>query len=142
MIGLLIVAHESVGHAYLQLATHFFGDMPKNIRVLNVNCEDKLEVLVERISALLLELNTGNGVLILTDIFGATPSNAVRQLLENCQTVMLTGLNAPMMVKAMQYADKREDLSCFAEEVKQAALDGIMMLNGTDEWSNDAETRN
>ena len=73
MIGLLIVTHETLGHAFSSLVSHFFGPCPDNVRLLNVAKDDTPEHILTRASALIHEVNQGQGVLILTDIFGATP---------------------------------------------------------------------
>ena len=69
-----------------------------------------------------------DGILLLADVFGATPCNIGRRLLPHHHMVMLTGLNAPMMVKAVQEAEKADDLLALAESVRQSALAGIMLV--------------
>ena len=129
MIGLLIVTHETLGHAFSSLVSHFFGPCPDNVRLLNVAKDDTPELILTRASALIHEVNQGQGVLILTDIFGATPCNISRKLIQSDDVMMLTGLNAPMMVKAIQYSALRNDLNALTQEVKEAALHGIMALS-------------
>ena len=90
--------------------------------------DDTPELILTRASALIHEVNQGQGVLILTDIFGATPCNISRKLIQSDDVMMLTGLNAPMMVKAIQYSALRNDLHSLTQEVKEAALHGIMAL--------------
>ena len=128
MIGLLIVTHETLGHAFSALVSHFFGPCPDNVRMLNVAKDDTPETILNKASQLIHEVNQGLGVLILTDIFGATPCNIARKLILSPDVMMLTGLNAPMMVKAIQYSALRQDLQSLTQEVKEAALIGIMAL--------------
>lgn len=128
VIGLLIVTHETLGHAYGSLVSHFFGPRPENVRLLNVAKDDTPEAILAQASDLIDEVNQGQGVLILTDIFGATPCNIARKLIQSDDVVMLTGLNAPMMVKAIQYSALRQDVHALSQEVKDAALSGIMAL--------------
>lgn len=129
MIGLLVIAHETLGQAYTRLAEHFFNEMPGNIRILGVRQDDDPAHTIEQARVLAAELAHLDGVLILGDIFGATPCNSAQKLVQNDQTVMLTGLNAPMMVKAVQYAGQRTDVAAFAAEVQQAAVKGIMLID-------------
>lgn len=129
MIGLLIIAHETLGEAYTRLAEHFFNTVPDNIRILGVNQNDDPECGIERARSLVAELAHLDGVLILGDIFGATPCNTAQKLVQNDKTAMLTGLNAPMMVKAVQYAAQRTDIRAFAAEVQQAAVNGILLID-------------
>lgn len=132
MIALLIMTHETLGQAYTQLAAHFFGEIPPNVRIVGANGADTPQVLVERAQALLMQMNNEDGTLVLTDIFGATPCNTAQKLIDNDKMLMVTGLNAPMMVKAIQYASKGLDVHTLANEVKQAAINGIMIIDYDD----------
>lgn len=133
MIGLMIVTHETVGLANLQLIQHIFGSIPEKIAVVGVRSDDSVEQIHAEVVKNLSSLNYGNGVLILTDIFGATPCNLVRQLLKQDNIILLTGLNAPMLIKALQNFAKFDDVREFAEVVKQAAIAGIMTISNQDE---------
>lgn len=133
MIGLMIVTHETVGQANLQLIQHIFGSIPEKIAVVGVRSDDLVEQIHAEVVKNLSSLNYGNGVLILTDIFGATPCNLVRQLLKQDNIILLTGLNAPMLIKALQNFAKFDDVREFAEVVKQAAIAGIMTISNQDE---------
>ncbi|WP_066570423.1 PTS sugar transporter subunit IIA [Snodgrassella sp. CFCC 13594] len=132
MIGLMIVTHETLGQAYTQLAEHIFGAMPENVAILSVRQDDQPEAVRAKALVLLAQLDEGHGVLVLTDIFGATPCNVARNLIHNDKMVMITGLNAPMMVKAMQYAKESNDLLTLAAEVKRAAISGILTITYDD----------
>lgn len=134
MIGLLIITHEAIGEAYRSLAQHFFlGETPKNIRILGVAPHEDHDHIIERACAMVDELDCNGGVLIMTDIFGATPCNAARQLVESGKTAMLTGLNAPMMIKAANHAQEAGDLAAFTQAVKQAAINGIIDITAPPE---------
>lgn len=134
MIGLLIITHEAIGEAYRSLAQHFFlGDTPQNIRILGVDTHEGHDSIIARARAMAAELDCDAGVLIMTDIFGATPCNAARQLVESGKTAMLTGLNAPMMVKAANHAPAAADLAAFTALVKEAAVNGIIDITSPPE---------
>lgn len=129
MIGLLIITHESLGKAYSDLAKHFFPQYDfSHIRLLHVETHDDHESILARAQAILPELNQGYGVLILTDIFGATPCNAALKILAAPNHALLTGLNAPMLIKAVNYSNQMNDLKSFTEEVRAAAINGILMF--------------
>lgn len=105
MIGLLIITHETIGEAYRKLAHHFFpGGLPENVRILGVQPTEDQDDIINNAIAALQEFPDNDGVLIMTDIFGATPCNAARRLVRENKSAILTGLNAPMMVKAVQYS--------------------------------------
>lgn len=128
MIGIIIVTHEAIGDAYRHLAHHFFPDLPSHIRLIGVGKHEDHCMVIGNVHTEIQDLAAPDGVLVLTDIFGATPCNAVRKLLVPNQVAILTGLNAPMMLKAIQYSAQATDLSLFTEHVKQAAIDGIFAL--------------
>ncbi len=133
MIGLMIITHETVGQANMQLIQHIFGSVPDKVSLIGVRSSDSLESkhteVVEKLSA----LDYGDGVLILTDIFGATPCNLVCRMIKRDNVILLTGLNAPMLIKALQNFAKADDVHKFAEEVKTAAIAGIMTISNQDE---------
>lgn len=129
MIGLLIITHESLGAAYTQLASHFFPNFNfDHINILNVENHHDHSDIITQAAAMLPHLNRGHGVLILTDIFGATPCNASLKLIIPEQSAMITGLNAPMLIKAVSYSTQSTHLAEFTEKVKQAGLQGIMVF--------------
>ena len=127
MIGLLIITHETLGAAYTRLAEHFFPHFDfHHVAILNVETDDDHESIIRRAREKLPKLDHGHGVLVLTDIFGATPCNAALKLIERGKSAMITGLNAPMLIKAVNYSVKSESLPEFVEIVKQAGIDGIL----------------
>ncbi len=126
MIGILIITHESLGDAYRSLSQHFFNHVPENIKILGIQHDQNHEDIIAKAQDISRHLNRGHGVLIITDIFGATPCNAARKLVCAGKVAMLTGLNAPMLIKAIQYAPSATDLNAFIQSVKTAAIEGIL----------------
>lgn len=135
MIGIIIVTHESLGNAYRSLAQHFFPDPPESVMLLGVERTEDHEDIIRHILTMIEEADHGHGVLVLTDIFGATPCNAARKLVVPGKVAMLTGLNAPMMIKAVQYSSTSTDLLAFTECVRKAAVDGIIAITNPPEES-------
>lgn len=129
MIGILILTHEMLGQAYTKLCAHFFGAQVNHLRILGVDQTDTPEVIAMRIEHNIEELNTGSGVLILTDIYGATPCNVAKKCINTDDVILITGLNAPMLIKAIQGSQQRENIEQLAEQVKQAAQAGVMEIN-------------
>ncbi|MGF6146917.1 EIIAB-Man [Kingella potus] len=128
MIGIIIVTHETLGKAYAQLADHFFSEIPECVRILGVERTEDHESIIRRTCQMIGSLGAPHGVLVLTDIFGATPCNAARKLVVPQQVAMLTGLNAPMLIKAVQYCGSADNLEQFTESVRLAALNGIIAI--------------
>ncbi|ASP18343.1 PTS sugar transporter subunit IIA [Neisseria sp. 23W00296] len=138
MIGIVIVTHESLGRAYAQLARHFFSAVPEHIRILGVEPDEDHDAVIRRTQQAVAESSAqaAHGVLVLADIFGATPCNAARRLVVPEKVAILTGLNAPMLVKAAQYSAAAEDLAAFTEAVREAAVGGIIAVTRPPEGEN------
>ncbi|MDO4877921.1 MAG: PTS mannose transporter subunit IIA [Neisseria sp.] len=128
MIGIIIVTHESIGKAYAQLASHFFPEIPGHIRLLGVERMEDHEDVIRRTRAEIDDLDAPHGILVLADIFGATPCNAARKLVVPHKVAILTGLNAPMLIKAVQYSGEAGNLDDFTQSVRRAAVNGILAI--------------
>ena len=117
-VGLLLITHNDLGHNLLDTATGILGGCPVRTRSLNVpvNCDpDKL---LENASALYRELDQGDGVLVLTDLYGSTPSNIAARLLDQYNILVVSGVNVPMLVRILNYP------TCSLEEMANKALTG------------------
>lgn len=129
MIGLLIITHQTLGAAYTELAQHFFPNQNfSHIQILNVETTDDHTHIINQAQNIIPQLNSGNGVVILTDIFGATPCNAALKLISTHHCTIVTGLNAPMLIKAVSSAAKYNNLTEFTQLIRDAGINGIMMF--------------
>ena len=106
MIALLIVAHGNLGDSLIQCATYVLGRRPEALGNLDLSsCREPAEMLAQA-QARLDEVDRGDGVLILTDVYGATPCNTVCKLLNTRQVEAIAGVNLPMLLKALTYRDQ------------------------------------
>jgi len=117
MIGILLVTHNGLGDSLVDCVRHVIGSVPPNIRVLSVLAEDDPQLKEDEGRALVAQLDTGNGVLLLADLFGATPSNIARRLYQPGRVEGVAGVNLPMLLRAVCYSGKP------LAEVAQKALD-------------------
>jgi PTS system mannose-specific IIA component len=101
MIGILVVSHEPLGTALLHCTRHIFGRMPVQLAALDVIPDEDPEAACAAARELLARINDGSGVLVLTDIYGATPSRIAASLAEEHRVYVLAGVNLPMLVKAL-----------------------------------------
>ena len=125
MIGLLIVTHCDLGKEFLNAAEFIVGSMEAvdTVSITQItNSEEILGVIEEKI----LALDTGKGVLILTDMFGGTPSNVSLSFLNQESVEVLTGVNLPMIISIAQ---NRNDLSLsqLAEKAQEAGKMSISL---------------
>ncbi|MBL8511355.1 MAG: PTS sugar transporter subunit IIA [Betaproteobacteria bacterium] len=105
MIGLLIVAHGTLGESLIHCASHVMGKRPLYLRQLGVTVHDDPAAILPQGHDLIRFLDQGDGVLVMTDMFGATPSNIACRLLEPGRVEGLSGINLPMLIRALTYRD-------------------------------------
>jgi len=110
MIGVLIIGHDTLPESLAQAATHVLGGRPAQLDVLSVTCDDDPLDLLPRAKASIARLDTGEGVVIFSDIYGATPCNLVGKLIEPGRVEAVAGANLPMLVRAFTYRTKGLEL--------------------------------
>ena len=101
MVGILLVTHNGLGDSFVDCVRHVLGEVPRNLKVLTVLAGDDPQLKLMEGQALIKQLDTGGVVLILADIFGATPSNIARQLCHAERVMGVAGVNLPMLLRAV-----------------------------------------
>lgn len=96
-----MVAHNALGESLADCVEHVLGEEPKNLRVLTVQAGDDPQLKLAEGQVLIRQLDTGSGVLILADIFGATPSNIARRLCHAEHVMGVAGVNLPMLLRVV-----------------------------------------
>ncbi len=105
MIGILLVTHEQIGSVLIDAAGFIIGARPESVMAISIDLKDDVQKLHDKISAGIKSVYHPRGVLILTDMFGGTPSNLSYSFLEEDRVEVLTGVNLPILIKAI---DTRE----------------------------------
>ena len=105
MVGILVITHYNLG-TELVAAADMIGGKIDGIQSISVDPKKDTEKLRKEISMAIKRLDNGEGVLIITDMFGGTPSNLSLSFLEEGKVEVLTGVNLPMLIKLSTY---RED---------------------------------
>lgn len=118
MIGLMIITHGNLALELRSAMEHMIGDQ-NDIEILSITPEDDIDIQKNNIEKKLKELNQGKGVIILTDVFGGTPSNLALNFLEPGVVEIISGVNLPMLIKICQLRDK--DILEVIQEGKIAA---------------------
>jgi PTS system mannose-specific IIA component len=98
MIGLVLVTHGRLADEFRHALEHIVGPQ-ESIEAIAIGPEDKMEARRNDIAAAVQRANRGHGVIVLTDMFGGTPSNLAISLLEEGKVEVVAGLNLPMLVK-------------------------------------------
>lgn len=101
LIGLVIVAHQPLGQALALAAQHVLGSVAQ-LAVVDVAADVPLAQVRQQAEAAIAQVDSGHGVLVLADLIGATPCNAV-QALASPQVQIITGVNLPMLLRAVSY---------------------------------------
>ena len=104
MVGLLIITHNNVGGALFDAAISVLGNCPLPYEILPVSQNCDPEERLEKAQLHLNTLNQSDGVLVVTDMFGSTPSNIATKLAAD-NVKIITGLNLPMLIRIMNYPE-------------------------------------
>ena len=126
MIGILIVSHGAFGESLIHSASHVLGRRPLYLRQVGVTVHDDPEAMIPVAEDLIRFLDQGQGVLVLTDIYGATPSNIAARLLRSGRVEGLSGVNLPMLIRALTYRD--EPLEAVIEKALSGAIEGVRRM--------------
>ncbi|NJD26245.1 MAG: PTS fructose transporter subunit IIA [Betaproteobacteria bacterium] len=126
MIGILLITHGSYGEALVQNACHVLNKRPPQLNQLGVAAQDDPLDLLPLARRMLDLVDNGKGVLVLTDVFGATPANLALKLLERGRVEGLTGVNLPMLIRALTYRDK--GMETLLVRARDGGRDGIINM--------------
>lgn len=126
MIGILIIAHGDLGNSLIHCANHVMGKRPGRLKYLGVTIQDDPDVVVPKALELLKKLDCGNGVLVLSDICGATPCNIASRLVNPGRVECLSGVNLSMLIRALTY--RNEPLESLVEKALSGGKEGVMRI--------------
>jgi PTS system ascorbate-specific IIA component len=128
MIGILIVSHGAFGESLIHSASHVLGRRPLYLRQLGVTVHDDPEAILPVAEDLIRFLDQGQGVLVMTDIYGATPSNIAARLLKPGHVEGVSGVNLPMLIRALNYREGAGLVSDLADKALDGAAEGIVRM--------------
>src|SRR3954464_32504 len=128
MVGILIVGHGAFGEALLHCCSHVLGAQPFQVAQLDVAMHDDPEAVLPRARKLLTQIDSGDGVLVLTDVLGATPSNIAGPLLVHGRFEGVAGVSLPMLIRALTYRD--EPLATVVEKAVSGGCEGVVRMDG------------
>lgn len=128
MIGIFLITHGSLGESLVQCACHVLNKRPPQIVQLGVSGQDDPLDALPLARDLMNLVDTGEGVLLLTDIFGATPSNIALKLLQPGRVEGVSGVSLPMLLRALTYREK--DMETLLAKAIAGGRDGVMLMRG------------
>lgn len=132
MLGMVLVTHAPLGVALAACLKHVMGTVPERFEVIDVEADEPIENTVVRIQEAATTVNDGSGVVFLTDLFGATPSNAaIRASVEDLEvpSVLVSGCNLPMLLRALGFRDI--SVTQVAERLVMGGRNGIVSTGAT-----------
>jgi len=129
MTGLLIVTHQNLGDALIDAAEFILGTHPDALAAVSIDLNENAEKLRKKIARGIETVRTDNGVLILTDMFGGSPSNLSYSFLEENAVEVLSGVNLPILIKALKIRQEKP-LAELAAEVEEYGKKSICIAGG------------
>lgn len=108
MIGIVIVTHSQLGEALIEAAEFILGSRPEATTAVSIDLKENAEKLRDKIESAIKKVRQPEGVLILTDMFGGTPSNLSYSFLEEGKVEVISGVNLPILIKATSLRKEKE----------------------------------
>jgi mannose PTS system EIIA component len=128
MVGILIIAHGALGECLIHCASHVMGRRPLRLRQIGVTVHDDPDLILAHARELVRDLDDGHGILVLSDICGATPCNIATRLVQPGKIELVSGISLPMLVRALTY--REESLEKVLEKAMVGGVNGVMHLEG------------
>ena len=129
MIGIVIVTHSQLGDALIEATEFIIGKRPEALVSVSIDLNESAEVLRGKIAAGIKKVKSEDGVLILTDMFGGTPSNLSYSFLEEGQIEVISGVNLPILIQAANTRAKA-DLTKLAVKLEAFGKKSISLASG------------
>ena len=126
MIGIFLITHGSLGESLIQCACHVLNKRPAQTVQLGVCAQDDPLDLLPLARQMLAWADNGNGVLVLTDVFGATPSNVAAKLVEHERVEAIAGVNLPMLLRVLTYRER--DMQTLIQRAVSGGCDGVLHI--------------
>ncbi|MBV8666572.1 MAG: PTS fructose transporter subunit IIA [Burkholderiaceae bacterium] len=103
MVGILLLTHAPLGNAFIEAATHVFRGRPERMEALDVWADQDTSEVKRLANEAITRLNEGDGVLVITDVMGGTPSNCTLALAQPGAVEVIAGISLPMLLRALTY---------------------------------------
>ena len=126
MIGILLMTHGTLGESLLHCASHILGSRPPQLAQIGVTPQDDPQRILPLAIRLARTVDGGQGILVMTDIFGGTPSNVASRLLLPGRIEGISGVNLPMLIRALTY--RHEALDVVLEKALSGGTEGVVHM--------------
>jgi len=129
MVGIVIVTHSRLGEALIEAAEFIVGNELVDIVSVSIDLNENADKLRNKIAAGIKRVNQKDGVLIMTDMFGGTPSNLSYSFLEDGRVEVISGVNLPIVIRALN-TRKNTELSQLAANLVTFGKKSISLASG------------
>jgi mannose PTS system EIIA component len=126
MIGILIITHGTLGESLIHCASHVLNKRPPRLKQLGVTAQDDPTLLLPQARTLVRELDDSTGVLILSDMYGGTPSNLASKLVMPGKIEAVAGVSLPMVIRVLTYRDR--DLQTIVTKAISGGCEGVIRV--------------
>ena len=126
MIGILIISHGTLGESLIHCASHVLNKRPPRLKQLGITAQDDPTLLLPQARTLVRELDDDSGVLILSDMYGGTPSNMASKLVMPGRVEAVAGVNLPMLIRVLTYRDR--DLQTIVTKAISGGCEGVVRV--------------
>ncbi|HET6756708.1 MAG TPA: PTS fructose transporter subunit IIA [Burkholderiales bacterium] len=126
MVGILLITHNSLGESLIECVRHITGKTHPGVSCIGVEPGDDFQYSSSRAIQAIAQLDQGDGVLVLTDIYGATPTNITKSLLMPGRVEGIAGVNLPMLVRALTH--RNEPLASVAARALSGAVECVVHM--------------
>jgi PTS system mannose-specific IIA component len=130
MIGIVIVTHRQLGDALIGAAEFIIGNRPEAMESVSIDLSESADKLRTKITRGIKKVEGQEGILILTDMFGGTPSNLSYSFLEEGRIEVLSGVNLPILIQAASLRDKDMKLDELAAKLEIFGKKSISLASG------------
>jgi len=126
MIGILLITHGTLGESLIHCASHVLNKRPPRLRQLGITAQDDPLLLLPQARKLVKDLDEGDGVLILSDMYGGSPANIAGKLLIPGKVEGVAGVNLPMLIRVLNYRDR--PLQTIVTKAVSGGCDGVVRI--------------
>jgi PTS system ascorbate-specific IIA component len=127
MVGILLMTHAPLGQAFITAVSHVFRGPTERFEAIDVTADQNLGEVAGLARAAIARLDDGDGVLVITDIKGGTPSNCCDSLAKAGQVEVIAGISMPMLLRAITY--RRDSLDVVVEMALAGAQNGAVRVD-------------
>ncbi|MBI2297006.1 MAG: PTS sugar transporter subunit IIA [Betaproteobacteria bacterium] len=126
MVGILIITHGTLGESLIHAASHVLNKRPPRLKQLSITAQDDPFTLLPQARALVKELDEGDGVLILSDMYGGSPANIGAKLIVPGRVEGVAGVNLPMLIRVLNYRD--QPLQTIVAKAVSGGCEGVVRM--------------